>query len=113
PLVVQEAMASGLPIFCGVDSATADPGARELLRGLAVDPSDPSGTAARFAAALAMTAAGPDPKLAAYARAAYDWDANARWLEEQLIALSRAPRPSTSEATPPSESIPAPAPRPS
>jgi hypothetical protein len=32
----------------------------------------------------------PDPSLAAHARLAYDWDANARWLETRLRALQSA-----------------------
>jgi glycosyltransferase involved in cell wall biosynthesis len=87
PLVVQEAMASGLPVFCGPDSAYADPAARELLHAVEVDPSDPGGTAQRFAAAIADSTPGPDPKLAVHARTAYNWDSNARWLEEQLGEL--------------------------
>jgi alpha-maltose-1-phosphate synthase len=87
PLVVQEAMASGLPVFCGSDSAAADPGARELLNAVEVDPSDPRKTAGRFADAIAESALGSNRKLAAYARAAYDWDANARLVEKQLTSL--------------------------
>ena len=90
PLVVQEAMASGLPVFCGLDSAAADPAARGLLHALEVDPSDPAGTAQRFAAAIDQAAPGPHPKLAIHARAAYDWDANARWIDDQFGQLSEA-----------------------
>jgi glycosyltransferase involved in cell wall biosynthesis len=89
PLVIQEAMASGLPVFCGLDSAAADPDAASFLHGIPVDPSDPAGTAARFAQAIAEAPLEPDPIMAAYARAAYDWDGNARWLV-QAISNSRA-----------------------
>jgi glycosyltransferase involved in cell wall biosynthesis len=91
PLVVQEAMASGLPVFCGLDSAAADPAARHLLHALEVDPADPPGTAERFAAAIGNSAAGPDRKLAAHARATYDWDANAQRLDALLCELRRHP----------------------
>ena len=115
PLVVQEAMASGLPIFCGLDSAAADPAARALLHALEVDPTDPAGTATRFAAAIAKARPGPDPRLAAHARAAYDWDANARWIDEQLSVL-RSPQPVISRRPRRAqrrENIPAPSVRPS
>jgi glycosyltransferase involved in cell wall biosynthesis len=88
PLVVQEAMASGLPVFCGQDSAAADPAARTLLHGIAVDPRDPHGTAARFSNAIFQSELGPNPRLAEHARATYDWDANAKWLEEYLEPLT-------------------------
>ncbi len=52
PLVVQEALACGLRVLCGTDSAAADPVAQSLLRGLPVAPDDPEATAQRFAAAL-------------------------------------------------------------
>ena len=41
PLVVQEALASGLSVYCGLDSAAADPGAMPFLHGVAVDPNNP------------------------------------------------------------------------
>jgi alpha-maltose-1-phosphate synthase len=87
PLVVQEAMASGLPTFCGADSGAADPGARDFLHVVDVDPSDPVSTARRFAEAIADSAAGPDDQLAAYAHDKYSWDANARWIEEEFLSL--------------------------
>jgi starch synthase len=113
PLVVQEAMASGLPVFCGLDSASADPEARTLLHGIDVDPSDPNATAARFAAAIACSPLGPEIKLAGYARKAYDWDSNALSLEEQLGKLQgEAPiRNPASLQTPRFEGIPAPSAR--
>jgi starch synthase len=92
PLVVQEAMASGLPVFCGLDSAAADPRAAGLLHGIAVDPTDSTLTAALFAEAIASNEVGPDPRLAAHAKSAYDWDSNALWLERSLheLAASRS-----------------------
>jgi glycosyltransferase involved in cell wall biosynthesis len=100
PLVVQEAMASGLPVFCGLDSGGADPAASNLLQALEVDPSDPVSTATRFAAAIADAAPGPDAALAAYAGAAYDWDINAEWLEDQLCELRRERPPGCLEPAP-------------
>ena len=95
PLVVQEAMACGLPVCCGLDSAAADPGAAGLLHGVAVDPANPALTASRLAKAIAAAAPAPDLRLAAYARSAYDWDANAAWLEAQLRDLMGEKRPAS------------------
>lgn len=86
PLVVQEAMACGLPVYCGRDSAEADPYARHYLHCVDVDFADPERTAARFASAIAAGVPGPDAAMAAYARATYDWDANAAALEEVFSA---------------------------
>lgn len=92
PLVVQEAMACGLPVFCGLDSAAADPAAAHLLHGVDVDPRDPHGTALRMGAAIEAAVTGPDARLAAYARSAYDWESNASWIEHRLDALCRPKR---------------------
>lgn len=59
PLVVQEALACGLAVVCGIDSAEADPRARPLLRAVKVDLSDPDGTARRFSTELADLLAAP------------------------------------------------------
>jgi len=59
PLVVQEALACGLPVVCGTDSAEADPCAHSLLRPVAVDLSDPEGTARRFLSELDYLLAAP------------------------------------------------------
>lgn len=83
-LVVQEAMASGLPVICGLDSAAADPSAQDLIRAVDVDPADPAATARRFAAAIGGLSPAPDQRLAEYARTAYDWDENAKWLESRI-----------------------------
>lgn len=90
PLVVQEAMACGLPAFCGLDSASADPDARGFLHGIDVEPEDPAGTARRLAQAIASMKPGPYPDMAAYAAARYDWDNNARWLERRIYQLRPA-----------------------
>lgn len=89
PLVVQEAMASGLPIYCGLDSALADPDAAPFLTGIAVDPMDPAATARRFAEAIS---AAPLPyaneAAADYARRRYSWDSNAARVEAMFAALA-------------------------
>jgi glycosyltransferase involved in cell wall biosynthesis len=42
PLVVQEALACGLPVVCGAESTTADPEAARFLRGVPVEGADPA-----------------------------------------------------------------------
>jgi glycosyltransferase involved in cell wall biosynthesis len=92
PLVVQEALATGLPILCGAESAAADPDATALLVGLPVDLTDPDGTAARFAAALTEALAAPaDPRRVALAREKYSWTGTARRYDRMLAELNAAP----------------------
>ncbi len=88
PLVVQEAMASGLPVYCGLDSALADPDATRFLTGIAVDPLAPEATARRFASAIGKALLpAHDEAASAYARGRYDWDRNAAWIEQRFAAL--------------------------
>jgi glycosyltransferase involved in cell wall biosynthesis len=49
PLVVQEALACGLPVVCGTDTAQADPAATPFLSGVPVDLKEPDSTALLFA----------------------------------------------------------------
>jgi len=87
PLVVQEAMACGLPVICGEDSAAADPGAARFLRAVPVRHADPAGTAARIVPLLDRPR---DPALGAemarYAAETYNWEAMARRLVEAIPA---------------------------
>jgi len=90
PLVVQEALASGLPVLCGAESAAADPAAMLLLHGLPVDLSAPAATAEAFARGLDEALAAPaDPRRAALARERYSWESAARTYDEALKALAR------------------------
>ena len=52
PLVLQEALASGLPAICGDDTATADPAATPMLSAVRIDPDQPESTAAKLELAL-------------------------------------------------------------
>lgn len=90
PLVIQEAMASGLPVFCGLDSAAADPGARGLIHAVKVDPADPTGTSMRFAKSIEEARGFPGKSEAAYARRTYSWDTNARWFVSRFEELAFA-----------------------
>lgn len=77
PLVIQEAMAVGLPIVCGEESARADPGARSWLHGVRIDLQDVEGSAQRVAEALDRMNADAGERLAMsrYARDHYRWEA--------------------------------------
>ncbi|WP_445192409.1 glycosyltransferase family 4 protein [Sphingomonas sp. Tas61C01] len=88
PLVVQEAMASGLQVFCGMDSAGADPAVQGMLHGVRVDPADAPGTAARFVDAIAAAPNTVQHDAAEHARRHYDWDRNAERLEQRLTQLT-------------------------
>ena len=41
PLVLQEALACGLPVICGSETAAADPGARARIEGVDIEGADP------------------------------------------------------------------------
>jgi glycosyltransferase involved in cell wall biosynthesis len=78
PLVIQEALACGLPVVCGAESTRADPRAGELLRG--VDLAGESDVVAeRVAEAIDDTLASEAPQgaleRAAFARESYAWSA--------------------------------------
>lgn len=87
PLVIQEAMASGLPILCGSESALADPGATRYLTGIEIDIARPGATAERLAAALDSTSGSRRKEAADYARRHYDWNTNAEWIEARFNEL--------------------------
>lgn len=84
PLVVQEALACGLPVFAGLDSAAADPDAARFITGIEVAPDSPEMTAARFAAAIRDASLHRNAAASDYACAAYDWSAMARAIAHEL-----------------------------
>lgn len=78
PLVLQEAMATGLPIICGLDSAAADPEASRFLHGVSIDLANPERTTDGVLAALdeielSVRATGGS----AHARRCYKWASSA------------------------------------
>ncbi|HEY3638937.1 MAG TPA: glycosyltransferase family 4 protein [Rhizomicrobium sp.] len=75
PLVIQEAMACGLPVICGQGSALADPNASAWLRGVMIDLMDPIGSASRCNIAIDdLNRAAVDRSLMAeYAAKSYSW----------------------------------------
>jgi glycosyltransferase involved in cell wall biosynthesis len=87
PLVIQEAMACGLPVVCGAESAAADPDALRWLRGVDVDLARPAETAAQMAEVVELPALSVADRIemADYARRAYDWSRQA----SALASLAR------------------------
>jgi glycosyltransferase involved in cell wall biosynthesis len=79
PLVVQEALACGLPIICGTDSASADPRATPFLRAVAVDLADPERTARLFSEEMTRVLARRETLADrrarfTFAEASYSWE---------------------------------------
>jgi len=99
PLVLQEALACGLPALCGADTATADPELARWVTGVPVDPADAAATADAFGTAITHHLKQP-PDLsrraacAAACRSRYDWSAAAA---SYLTLLDRLCAPNTSE----------------
>lgn len=89
PLVVQEALASGLPVICGADSAEADREASSRLVGVPVAPDADEATAAAFAMEVARALANPGDARARHRFASdrYSWIAAARQYRSLLNAL--------------------------
>ncbi|MFA5962776.1 MAG: glycosyltransferase family 4 protein [Sphingomonas sp.] len=79
PLVVQEAMACGLPVICGAETSRADPRARGWLSPVEVDLRDPDASASRLATAIDTLVMSDTDRAAMsdYASATYDWSAMA------------------------------------
>jgi alpha-maltose-1-phosphate synthase len=83
PLVAQEAMACGLPVICGSQSAQADPDASQWLRGVDIDLRDITASASRCDAAIDLLFNFPvdTAEMARYAGNRYRWNQMA----EELI----------------------------
>jgi glycosyltransferase involved in cell wall biosynthesis len=78
PLVIQEALACGLPVLCGLETASADSSACSFVTGVPVDPRDPERTAQLFSQELARLLAKPNStaerkKRFAFAHSSYSW----------------------------------------
>ena len=109
PLVVQEALACGLKVVCGDETAAADPEASRVLTSVAIDAGNPDATAARCERALAACLdEGPDAAArlarAKFAAERYSWPrAAARHAEILVHLLARRngdARAGSSERTP-------------
>lgn len=86
PLVIQEAMACGLPVICGEGSARADPAAGPWLAGVKIDLADPHGSATRCGMAIDDVAAAKIDTVAMsdYAATNYSWRRMATALIDRL-----------------------------
>lgn len=80
PLVIQEAMACGLPVICHDESAAADPAASKFLNAVEIKLSEPAASAARVAAAIDQLKAAPERRIemAQWAQQRYSWRSMAR-----------------------------------
>lgn len=78
PLVIQEALACGLPVVCGAESALADPAAARLLDGVQLGEDDGENLD-RFLTAMriALTRKAERQVRAEFAQARYSWSAAA------------------------------------
>jgi glycosyltransferase involved in cell wall biosynthesis len=97
PLVVQEALACGLPVVCGAESTGADAEAAGLLRGVAVEGRDPAAAAADLLAAmdaaLAEDAPGEALRRFEFVRRRYAWSAAADRYAEIIRSLTERAAP--------------------
>lgn len=92
PLVIQEALAVGLQVICGEESARADPAASQWLHGVEVDLQDIEGSAARISETLANFEAPALPSreaMIAYSKRQYSWEGFAASLASIGQALNQ------------------------
>jgi glycosyltransferase involved in cell wall biosynthesis len=82
PLVLQEALACGLPVICGEETAAADPEAGALIEGVEIEGVDADAAVAALAARidrmLAEKAPGAPAARHAYVLSRYSWTQAAR-----------------------------------
>ncbi|MBU3890409.1 glycosyltransferase family 4 protein [Methylosinus sporium] len=99
PLVIQEALACGLPIVCGADTAAADEAAELFLTKVVIDDEAPRATAAALAAATSrLLEPDENPRRSRLARAEfcrsrYSWSASAERYATLLRRLVAHPEP--------------------
>ena len=105
PLVIQEAMASGLPVVSSSDTLAADPGLSDFVASVEAKSGDDKQTAEAFLAAIDRTLASEvtctdrPQQRRAFAQIRYSWQHSAeRYLEiasELISAKFTAPTPAT------------------
>jgi glycosyltransferase involved in cell wall biosynthesis len=106
PLVIQEALASGLPTVCGIDTATADPALSSVVHGVSLHPTDHLCSAKAFLAVIdnlvASKAGVPDPneERRKFALRRYSWRRAAERYLEIFLHLPRVSTRFTSESDP-------------
>lgn len=90
PLVIQEALACGLPVICGEESTRADPAATRWLCGVVIDLAAPELTAEGIVTQVDKLELSPEERymMACYAANAYTWSGMA----QTLAALASAAR---------------------
>jgi glycosyltransferase involved in cell wall biosynthesis len=90
PLVLQEALACGLPAICGQETATADPSAGALIEGVRIEGADPDETVTALAGRIDRVLAGHgEPCGAGAAQARYDYAlSHYSWTEAAKAYLS-------------------------
>lgn len=96
PLVLQEALACGLPAICGQETATADPDADALIEGVRIEGADPDETVAALAGRIDRMLAEHTESSAeaaqaryAYALSRYSWTEAAKAYLSIMTALVR------------------------
>lgn len=106
PLVVQEALASGLPIVCSTETLAADPAIEPYVVAAPVFPGDRERTAAEFLTAIGRVIesdAGSELKCEqrrAFAASRYSWDHAAEQYVRIVSRLAPEPRSAGSAANP-------------
>jgi alpha-maltose-1-phosphate synthase len=80
PLVIQEAMACGLPVICGLESTRADTGATGYLTGIDIDVSDTAATAAKCSNAITALSMSDTQRhqMSLWAKSRYSWESMAQ-----------------------------------
>jgi glycosyltransferase involved in cell wall biosynthesis len=94
PLVLQEALASGLPAICGTDTARADKNSEALLHTIEVDMRDTDTTAAHLVQALHIAICDDTPEQTAHRsdciRKWYSWPGAAKHHLELINDVANA-----------------------
>jgi glycosyltransferase involved in cell wall biosynthesis len=82
PLVLQEALACGVPVICGDETASADPAASGIIDGVPISPTNPDATAAAFATRITAVLSHNSQAEAAqrhdYVQSRYSWSEAAK-----------------------------------
>ncbi len=102
PAVVQEALACGLPVVCGAETAQADERLTGLVRPIAIEDRDPGAVAAEVVEAMRAAIAEPRRDLLADVASWYSWSRSGRQhldivrtLSQSVAGLSAAVPPPT------------------